>query len=278
MQLPIINLKFFGTSNANPHPNRRQSGLLLTVDRHHYLFDCGDGIATALWNSPDVDFNRFHAVFFSHRHPDHLGGLTSLLLLLHQRLKHYNRIDVGRINNRELPPKSAMLEQEDGEFTVMLPGTEIEAEAFMTVIEMSHISNFETTYLKKIYPFTGKHQIFRDQYISVSSFPTKHAPDSSGFIIETCEKRILYSGDISHPKVVAEAMDSNAFDVVIIENAHFPTKAIAEALQGKAISHLIITHCNDRILQDLETARGTLEPLAITMKIIFAEDGQTLDI
>lgn len=59
-------------------PDRGNSAVLVTADGFRLLIDCGMGVAQAVWQrSTDPDF--IDAVYFTHLHVDHCGGLAALL-------------------------------------------------------------------------------------------------------------------------------------------------------------------------------------------------------
>ena len=218
----MIRLKFLGTSNANPHPDRRQSGVLLSIDETHYLFDCGDAIATALWNDKSISLNHLNAVFFSHRHADHMGGLSALVLLMHQRIKNSREIQPGAGFEWRTPPKPSTT----NECAFFIPGDEDQAEFFSELLDRMHTADFEIAFRKKLYPFQGRSLIFDDGQIQVESFPTNHCMDSAGFILRSRSKSLIYSGDIKNPQIVANIIGSDVLDLVIIENAHLDRKSV----------------------------------------------------
>lgn len=270
----MMRLKFIGTSNANPRPDRRESGILLTIDENHYLFDCGDGIASALWNDPSVCLNNIHAVFFTHRHPDHLGGFPTLVLLMHQRIKKSQGIQPGAGIERYIPPKP----KDNNECGFFIPGDAENAQFFTELLDRMGAAEFELAFTRKVYSFQGRSIIYHDTYIQVESFPTYHSIDSAGFILLIGNKRILYSGDISDPKVVADIVGNEFYDVLIIENAHFPPSKIRDALVGRKINQMVITHQKDQYIADREMVKKELGRLMEQQKIVFADDGMELDL
>lgn len=262
-------IKFFGTSNANPHPDRRQSGILLTINDNHYLFDCGDSIPSALWNDPSVNLNQLHAVFFTHRHPDHIGGLPNLLLLLHQRIKNSKKIQPGASIERVIPPKN----KDKPEFAIFIPGSPELGPFFEKMTEYMHIADNETAYMKKFFSFRENTTIYKDQNIEITTFPTFHCPDACGFLIKVGDKTILYSGDIKHPMYIGEILHEQLIDIVIIESAHFPPTAITEILKDFPIKTIIITHRKDEYLANPEKNCVELQELKKNSEVILAEDG-----
>lgn len=60
-----------GTGAALADPNRGHSGVLITVEGRHYLFDIGHGVTRQLIRA-NIDPAEVHRVFISHLHFDHI--------------------------------------------------------------------------------------------------------------------------------------------------------------------------------------------------------------
>ena len=61
-----------------PLPDRWLSSLLIRVNGHLTLFDCGEGTQIA-WRESGWGFRRLGAICISHTHADHIAGLPGLL-------------------------------------------------------------------------------------------------------------------------------------------------------------------------------------------------------
>lgn len=68
-----------GTSAAAPDPDRGGSAILITVEGHHYLFDCGAN-ATRSMIAGNIDPTTVNTVFLSHLHYDHIVDFPYFLL------------------------------------------------------------------------------------------------------------------------------------------------------------------------------------------------------
>lgn len=247
---------FLGTSNANPHPNRRQTGIMLVIASNFYLFDCGDGIPSAIWNHEYITMNAIHCAFFSHYHADHAGGLMGLLLLMHQRIK----------NSRDLQPGR------DGEgLSVFLP-TRKGARMMEEMASLMHGDHF--AYKKTFMAYPEEGMIYHDDLVSVKAFPTMHTAEARGFIIQAAGQTILYSGDTLAPTISAGAAMEEGADIVIHELAHFDNQSLAKAFECFDNGHLVLTHMQDDRIHDQEGVLRDMQVLkSRDTRVTLAHDG-----
>ena len=78
-----------GTSSATPTKHRKLSGTIVLRDGETFLFDCGEGTQFRLIDA-GVPRRKFHHIFISHLHGDHIFGLPGLISTLN-------------LNGREIP-------------------------------------------------------------------------------------------------------------------------------------------------------------------------------
>src|ERR1700688_2799209 len=71
-------LQFLGTSDGLPSPDRHHASLLVRLGGQTLLFDCGEPCSHTL-KRLGIDFNSIDAIFISHTHSDHIGGLPMLI-------------------------------------------------------------------------------------------------------------------------------------------------------------------------------------------------------
>jgi ribonuclease Z len=74
----MIDAVLLGTGGMLPLPNRWLSALVIRVNGHLTLFDCGEGTQIA-WRESGWGFRRLGAICISHTHADHVAGLPGLL-------------------------------------------------------------------------------------------------------------------------------------------------------------------------------------------------------
>ena len=73
-----MKITFFGTSAATPRKNRRNTSIFFEIGEHKYIFDMGCNVIEDLSNR-GIDCEEIDAVFISHMHGDHTGGLIPFL-------------------------------------------------------------------------------------------------------------------------------------------------------------------------------------------------------
>jgi ribonuclease Z len=74
----MIDAVLLGTGGMLPLPDRWLSSLVIRVNGHLTLFDCGEGTQIA-WRESGWGFRRLGAICISHTHADHVAGLPGLL-------------------------------------------------------------------------------------------------------------------------------------------------------------------------------------------------------
>jgi ribonuclease Z len=74
----MIDAVLLGTGGMLPLPNRWLSSLLIRINGHLTLFDCGEGTQIA-WRESGWGFKRLGTICISHTHADHIAGLPGLL-------------------------------------------------------------------------------------------------------------------------------------------------------------------------------------------------------
>ena len=77
MQKPL-EITVLGTSSATPTKDRNPSAQYVRLDKHVFLFDCGEGTQNQLLRN-QLKLQKVRYVLISHLHGDHYFGLPGLI-------------------------------------------------------------------------------------------------------------------------------------------------------------------------------------------------------
>jgi ribonuclease Z len=77
MQKPF-EIVVLGTSSATPTRDRNPSGQYVRLDKHHFLFDCGEGTQNQLIRY-NLKLQKIRYILITHLHGDHYFGLPGVI-------------------------------------------------------------------------------------------------------------------------------------------------------------------------------------------------------
>lgn len=191
-----MKLTFLGTSHGVPMTTRFCTSTLLTVDGAAYLIDAGAPVADLLIRR-GVPFSAIKAVFCTHMHTDHMGGLPGLLSLSNWRFK-------------------------DADFDIYLS----ETEGIRTMRDFVACGDKAFDDARLRFHLIEAGPFYKDEHIAVTALPTRHMGlgfPSYGFCIEAEGKRIIITGDLQGPAALdfPAFAKENASDLIVTEMAHF---------------------------------------------------------
>ena len=253
-----MKIKFVGTSNANPRPDRGQTCIHVEANGLGLVLDCGDGAATKLWLDGGIDWSRLRALCITHLHPDHSSGAFALLHLLHQRAKENPS---WRTHDHEA-------------FKLCLPDGK-GAHRFTQVLGALHVDREMLAY-NLVYEYYRAGTIFTAGGLKVTAYPTSHCEDAHSLCLEAEGKRVIFSGDLAEPAEIAA--HARGADLLICECAHFHPRQLVPELAAMRAAHYVLTHLHDDLLADLEAAETLFLPLAEAGKVTLARDGLELEL
>lgn len=240
-----MRVHFLGTGDAFGSGGRNQSAYLLEDRTGLYLLDCGSSTLAALKRA-GLDPADLDAVFLSHLHGDHFGGLPFLFI-------HFL---YDRPRTRPLPVAGP-------------PGTEQRVRALMKLM-----------YGEKDLPFAAFPVLRPDAADSVAgaevlAFRVPHQTDavSLGLRVTVAGRTVLFSGDSSWTDLFVT--HSRGADLFICECCHYDVPSSSHMSYAQVAAHrerleckrLILTHMGEEML----ARRGSL-PVAT------AEDGLVVEL
>lgn len=220
MKVQIITL---GTSHGDPTLSRFNSSTLFKVKEKLYLIDAG-APANALMIRKGLSLQKLKAIFITHMHEDHVGGLPGLI-------------------------KSLIKRPEAGQHTdVFLP------EAIAVDALIGWMKCMRRTWSPSLLTFrvTESCTIFKDENLRVTTLPTKHIQDenhkslSYGYQLDIGDKRVIYTGDLrgDFSDFPAVAMEEPS-DLCICECTHFDMRVARDILKRCPIKRMIFNHVSN---------------------------------
>ena len=225
-------ITFVGTSHGAVTPWRFSSCTLLQYGGKNYVIDAADGAVGRIMQCgvkiPDLD-----AVFITHPHSDHFGGLP--MLLVQHSFQNYSY-------RRKLKEKKPI--------EVLLPGPEL----LRTVTEIHKLP-----YVGKLagYQHVRKYApgvILDDGTVKVTAYGNDHmgrrgdgTQYAHSLLFELSNgKRIYFSGDVSKNfDLPLEPMEKGRVDLLVCELVHYPIEKAVERLKGRQIGKICFQHYGD---------------------------------
>jgi len=230
-----------GTGTPIPDPDRSGPATAIIVDDRAYLIDFGPGVvrraeAAALTRQiPAVEPGNLRVAFVTHLHSDHTAGYSDLIL-------------GGWTSGRKVP------------LEVYGPSglqsmTEHILQAYRVDIEtrtnpdgpMRDAGRFPDAWKVNAHDIKAG-VIYKDEKVTVTAFPTKHAMESYGYRFETPDRTIVISGDTNPVEETIKAC--NGCDVLIHEAQ--PLELLAK-MPGSIQSFVAKYHTTTEQLAELAT-------------------------
>lgn len=251
----MIELTFLGTcSGTEPMPNRHHSCVVMEIGGRYYWFDAGENCSHAAYTS-DIDVSRIRAVFISHMHVDHIGGLANLLFTVHKVAKVKKRRHIN-----------------DNSYDVFVPDLKL----FGAVKEIAGFGTRILSGSSGVFPYEHEVKdgvIFEDDAVRVTALHNAHLKEtgedgwhSYSYLIEAEGKRIVYSGDVKTPKEL-DAYLAKGCDVLIMETGHHSVEDVCGYAKEQKVKKLLLTHHGREILGDVAGAEQRLPSLHSDAKI-----------
>ena len=181
-------LVILGSGTPNPDPNRYGSGYAIIVNEKAYIVDFGPGIVRRIsamspsWGGEfsAMELENINIAFLTHIHSDHSGALADLILTpwvmgRDEPLKLFGPQCLKRMAKK-------ISEAYEDDINYRLYG--------------SQPAN-KLGYLTNVSEILDDGLIYKDDNVEVTAFKNSHGDleDSFGYLFETNDKKILFSGD-----------------------------------------------------------------------------------
>lgn len=258
----MIKVTFLGTcSGTEPQPNRHHCSLVIEMNGIYYWFDAGENCSHKAYTS-GIDVNSVRAVFISHMHIDHIGGLANLMSVI-----------------RKVSKVTGIPHINDNCYDIFVPDLKI-FEAVRVVSGTPVRASFGVNSIPHEY---SDGLVFEDENIRVTALHNTHLKEngekgwhSYSFLIEAEGKRIIFSGDVGYPAEIEPYLDQPC-DLCIMETGHHSVSRVCEYASSKQVKKLAFTHHGREILRDVKAAEDLVSTFDIDACICHDGDVITLD-
>lgn len=213
-----MKITFLGTSHAVPEVGRRCPSTMMEINGKLYFIDAGAPIADLLRNR-GADMTALRAVFATHMHGDHLGGLLNLADLINWYFRETD-LQIYLTEQRGIDQFKALIS------------------TFSGPVDESRIH----------FRLMRPDFIYEDENIRVTPIPTRHMHKENrptyAYLVEADGKKVLFTGDLSQH---LEENDFPAYalehpiDLLVMEMAHF-SPAEAEPYLARCQARQVMIH------------------------------------
>ena len=220
-----------GTGAGNPSMIRNKSCTFLETSGGAYLIDAGGPVSAEIIRK-GLDFNRIRAVFITHMHEDHFGGLTSFLKNRMVPNGPYNRADrwLGFWPEVWLPDPDA-------------------PEAFDRLMAIQ----FRGAQRDRIkYRVIRPGLFYDDGNLKATAIPNRHFHWKDGFLPSYCflleaeDKKLLCTGDLAADFSDFPVEAAKDADLVLCEFTHFDLQKCQALLRAIRPGKLVFNHVAGR--------------------------------
>lgn len=215
-----LQITTLGTSHGDATYERFNSVTLYEANGAAYLVDAGAPV-NALLVRQQKPLHNLKAVFITHMHDDHVGGVPGLVKSL---IKH------------AVPGQHT---------TVFLP----EARALPALRDWLAVQHIDVEDSCVSLAVVEPGFAYDDGTLRVTAVPTQHLPAEPpitfAFLLEGAGRTVLHTGDLAadfsdFPREAAQGADA-----CVCEATHFPPAVAVPVLQHCSLGRLILNHVHD---------------------------------
>lgn len=261
-----MKLTFLGTcAGTEPMPGRHHVSFVVQLGGRLYWFDAGESCSYTA-HLLGIDLRATEAIFITHAHMDHVGGLPNLLWTI-RKLETLVTSPEDSIEGKDIRVFIPNMESWNGIHKLLL-GTE---------------GGFETNFSITAQDYDDG-PVFRDDALEVNAVSNNHLPPESNngkrlsfsLRIDSDSRRIVYSGDIADVSELEPLL--TRVDLLLIETGHHRVEDICEYLRpfDEQIAKVGFIHHGRAILKDPEGEIAKARAI-LGDKAFLTHDGMTFD-
>lgn len=251
---------FAGTGSGKTSLKRYHSSTLFSSADFNLLLDAGDGVSRALMNS-QIDFNSIDAILFSHFHPDHLNGISSLLIQM-------------KMNKREKSLRLLVHSNLYSSFIKFLETGYVFKERMGFDINILTYSTDSFFRVSKDIGFISRENSHLKKY--ETSAEDSGLLISSSFLLFVESKRVFCSGDIGSVEDLY-LFENEKFDAFLTEVTHIDIALLKKVLLRINPERVFINHLSDESQEELQLWLSSL-PVSLRERIFLTHDAMSVTI
>ena len=231
----MFEMIFFGTcSGTEPMKNMHHCAWAIKKDDGYYWFDAGENCAHRAHTS-GINVMNTIAIFVSHPHIDHIGGLANLLTCFHKLIRMHKKQFV-RDNTLEIYFPDLPLLQYIKEIAYSGRGVKLR-------------------YTLNEHPMQDG-LLFEDENIRVTAIHNRHMKEDGSdgwhafsFLLEAEGKKIVFSGDVLSPDELLPLIGTGC-DLLIMETGHHDVASVMDFAVAHNVKNLRLTHHGRQIIEN----------------------------
>ena len=238
-----------GTGHGSATATNMSSITFLECGGRSYLVDCADG-ADAVMMQKNLNPSELSAVFITHLHLDHTGGLPVIM--------------------------KRNLKEEGNRMTIVLP----DLEAVPVMEKWIGLQGFAEKLEKYPFFYRDSFEGFTDGIVTVKAFPTEHltaaGKKSCAYALEGEGKKICFTGDMCGDCRDFPFEAANNSDLVISELTHFRLEDIWKFLIKLNTKALVFNHLGNWSQVPEEQVRINEKCKELPYPVTLARDGMEI--